>query len=83
LIVTPRWTRREGRHGETRRLAAVTAIVLIGYSRVMGEDKARTARVARGIVKRRSATLFHRGIILVGSTEVRPLSRPDKVVQCA
>jgi hypothetical protein len=30
--------------GETRRLAAMTAIVLIGYSRMMGEDKARTAR---------------------------------------
>jgi hypothetical protein len=31
---------------ETRRLAAMMGI-LVGYSRMMGEDKARTARAAR------------------------------------
>jgi hypothetical protein len=30
--------------GETGRLAVMMAIVLVGYSRLMGEDKARTAR---------------------------------------
>ena len=34
--------------GETRRLAAMMAIVLVGYYRLMREDKAQKARVVRG-----------------------------------
>jgi hypothetical protein len=66
--------------GEIRRLAAMMAIVLVGYSRLMGEDKARTAREHREAGQRNS---IYRGMIAVGPTEVPPLSHPDKVVQCA
>jgi hypothetical protein len=33
--------------GETRRLAAIRAIDVVGYSRLMGEDEAETAREHR------------------------------------
>jgi hypothetical protein len=70
--------------GETRRLAAIMAIVVVGYSRLIGDDEAGTARAVREHREAvRSAILFHRGMIPVGPTEVPPLSRPDKVVQCA
>ena len=32
---------------ETRKLAAIMAVDVVGYSRLMGEDEARTARVVR------------------------------------
>ena len=33
---------------ETRKLAAIMAIDVVGYSRLMGEDEAGTARAVRG-----------------------------------
>ena len=34
--------------GETRKLAAIMAVDVVGYSRLMGEDEAGTARAVRG-----------------------------------
>ena len=39
--------------GETRKLAAIMAVDVVGYSRLMGEDEAGTAREVRGIAMRR------------------------------
>jgi hypothetical protein len=33
--------------GESRRLAAIMAIVVVGYSRLIGDDEAGTARAVR------------------------------------
>ena len=38
---------------ETRRLAAIMAIDVVGYSRLMGEDEAGTARAVRENQKQR------------------------------
>ena len=38
---------------ETRKLAAIMAVDVVGYSRLMGEDEAGTARVIWGIGTRR------------------------------
>ena len=34
--------------GETRKLAAIVAVDIVGYSRLMGEDEGGTARAVRG-----------------------------------
>ena len=39
---------------ENRRLAAIMAIDVVGYSRLMGEDEAGSAKAVRSIARRRS-----------------------------
>jgi class 3 adenylate cyclase/pimeloyl-ACP methyl ester carboxylesterase len=47
LIFTPIWTGVKDTMGETRKLAAIMAVDVVGYSRLMGEDEAGTAKAVR------------------------------------
>jgi class 3 adenylate cyclase/pimeloyl-ACP methyl ester carboxylesterase len=47
LIFTPPSPGLENIVGETRKLAAIMAVDIVGYSRLMGEDEAGTARAVR------------------------------------
>ena len=41
------WTGVKDTMGETRKLAAIMAVDVVGYSRLMGEDEAGTAKAVR------------------------------------
>jgi adenylate cyclase len=72
--------------GETRKLAAIMAVDVVGYSRLMGEDEAGTARAVRGCREAAApivASLGGRVVKTMGDSLLLEFPSAVTAVECA
>ena len=72
--------------GETRKLAAIMAVDIVGYSRLMGEDEAGTARAVRGCREAAApivASLGGRVVKTMGDSLLLEFPSAVTAVECA